>query len=80
MCHSGDFYNMEGMTRWERAAENVSNLHPEWRLGALEFECTYSNVRFPIAGGVCTLLTIFSTMRCISMTTGEMKLWKFKEL
>ncbi|KAI9767958.1 MAG: hypothetical protein M1840_005270 [Geoglossum simile] len=41
MCRSGDFYNTEEMTRWERAAEKLS-LHLG-RLLALEVECTYSN-------------------------------------
>ncbi|KAI9766977.1 MAG: hypothetical protein M1839_004653 [Geoglossum umbratile] len=42
MCCSGDFYNTEEMTRWERAAEKLSNPHPE-RPVALEVECTYNN-------------------------------------
>ncbi|KAI9766153.1 MAG: hypothetical protein M1840_006720 [Geoglossum simile] len=43
MCRSGNFHNVEEMTRWERAAEILSSHYPKWSLNALDVECTYNN-------------------------------------
>ncbi|KAI9764874.1 MAG: hypothetical protein M1840_008020 [Geoglossum simile] len=45
MCRSGDFHNVENMTRWKRAAEILCSHHPEWSPNALEVEYTYNNYR-----------------------------------
>jgi hypothetical protein len=56
MCRSGDFYSKQGMTRWERVAESLSNLYPEWSPVAWEVECTYDNVRLLVSEDVyCSL-------------------------
>ncbi|KAH0562808.1 hypothetical protein GP486_002559, partial [Trichoglossum hirsutum] len=43
MRRLGGFYNLEGKTRWERAAESLSNLYPGLRSVAWEVEYTYNN-------------------------------------
>ncbi|KAI9763318.1 MAG: hypothetical protein M1840_000583 [Geoglossum simile] len=43
MCRSGDFHNVENMTRWKRAAKILCSHHPEWSPNALEVEYTYNN-------------------------------------